>query len=787
MNNSRKIWWAAFILTITAFFIWLFLPMNFADTPKAYVLYDAEAVLLDASIAEDGQWRLPMPDTMELPEKYLQCLLYFEDKRFYKHRGVDWISMSRAALQNVKAKSVVSGGSTITMQVIRLTGQPGNRTFIMKVKEICMAQKLEIQKSKSEILNLYAQYAPYGGNVVGIQAASHRYFGRSPDNLTWAESALLAILPNAPSSIHLNKNRIMLFGKRNRLLKRMYVDGIIPEQAYFLAIEEEIPEELRAFPHETTHLLMRLKRNHPEQYIFYSHIDAHIQKNAKDITERHWRELRENGIHNAACIIADTRTGAVIAYVGNTGLFTDYGKDAYVDIATAKRSTGSVLKPFLYAHMLSKGEILPHTLLADYPTRYGNFSPQNFSMDYDGAVPASQALIRSLNVPSVNMLQKHGVPVFLSDLQSMGIRSINKPASHYGLSLILGGAEASLDELCAAYADMGRRLIHYTEYNALYFESDIHPLLYLKNECIAPILPKTESRLSASSIWFTLEALKELSRPNIEGEWEFFSSSQNIAWKTGTSYGFRDAWAIGLTPDFTVAVWVGNADGEGRPGLVGVQAAAPILFDLFDALPAYDKWFDCPWDDMIQMPVCSRSGYLSADFCEDSDSVWIPASAYYFPQCPYHQLVHLDKERKYRVNLSCYPKADMQEASAFVLPPTMEWYYRQKNPWYKGVPPFHPDCVSMPEKTMQIIYPDDMMRIFLPTDLDGKQKKIVFEAVHQMQDAKIYWHLDDEYLATTVSHHQIALRPEIGKHVISLVDDEGNKIASRFEIINKRK
>jgi len=760
--------------------------MNFDESPKAYVLYDANGELLDAAIAEDGQWRLPLADTMELPEKYLQCLLLFEDKRFYKHHGVDWISMSRAAIQNVKAKKVVSGGSTISMQVIRLTRKPESRNLFQKAIEIVLAQKLEIRKSKTEILNLYAQHAPYGGNVVGIQSAAHRYFGRSVENLTWAESALLAVLPNAPSSIHLNKNRRMLFEKRNRLLKRMYEDGILSEQTYFLAIEEEIPEQLRAFPHETTHLLMRLKAQYPEQYIFHTHLNANIQKNAKAITERHSHELQKNGIHNAACIIADTRTGAVKAYVGNTGLFADYGQDAFVDVAAAKRSTGSILKPFLYAHMLSKGEILPHTLLADYPTRYGNFSPQNFTMDYDGAVPASQALIRSLNVPSVNMLQKHSVPVFLSDLQLMGISSIDKPASHYGLSLILGGAEASLDELCAAYAAMGRRLMHYTEHNARYFENDMHPLFFLMTDSISPVLPKANSRLTASGIWFTLEALKSVKRPTQQGEWEYFSSSQAIAWKTGTSYGFRDAWAIGITPDYTVAVWVGNADGEGRPGLVGIEAAAPLLFDLFEHLPAYDKWFDCPWDDMIEMPVCPQSGYLSNDFCEDADSSWIPASAYYFPQCPYHQLVHLDKTGQYRVNRSCYEKTDMQETSAFVLPPAMEWFYRKKNPWYRGAPKYHPDCHASAERPMQIIYPDDQMRIYVPTDLDGEQKKIVFEAVHQHPEAKIHWHLDDAYLATTISNHQIAVQPEIGKHILSLIDEKGNQVVRRFEILNKR-
>lgn len=784
--RKKQITGILILLGLIPFVWWVMTPIKFVNTPKSAVVYDSNGKLIDALVATDGQWRLPMSDTFAIPEKYKTCLLHFEDKRFYQHRGVDWMSMIRASIQNVKAKSVVSGGSTISMQLIRITRPAGDRNMSRKITEMFLAQKLEVQKSKEDILRLYAANAPYGGNVVGLQAASQRYFGREPEDLTWAESALLAVLPNAPSSIHLNKNRIMLKAKRDRLLRRLYDDQLLNDWEYELAIEEEIPDELRAFPHEATHLLMRLRQEHPKQSLFETHVEVETQKMATEILEQHAKTLRKNGIHNSACIIADTRTGAVKAYVGNTGLFSDEGQDAFVDIATAKRSTGSILKPFLYAHMLSKAELLPNTLVKDVPSRFGNFSPQNFNLGYDGAVPASQVIVRSLNVPSVNMLQVHGVPVFLDDLHQMGIQSINQHANHYGLSLILGGAEARLDELCAAYASMGRRLSHYTESNAMYYSSDFHDLQFLIHDSVKQTVPMSEARLTAAGIWFAFEAMKELQRPSELGNWEYFSSSQPIAWKTGTSYGFRDAWAIGVTPDYTIAVWVGNAEGDGRPGLIGLKTAAPIMFDLFNRLPALTKWFDCPWDDMIQMPVCEKSGYLASAFCDDADTTWIPASAYYSPQCPYHQRVHLDETGEYRVNLSCYPEEKMQHENAFVLPPAMEWYYRQKNPWYHGAPAMHPDCSSSSGNTMEILYPDDQMRIYLPVDLNGKRQALVFEAAHQNPDAMLYWHVDDEFVATTKMHHQLAYRPETGKHLLSIVDQDGNKIVHRFEILDHR-
>jgi penicillin-binding protein 1C len=584
----------------------------------------------------------------------------------------------------------------------------------------------------------------------------------------------------------MNKNREMLKSKRDRLLHKLLVNNVIDKMEYELAMEEEIPEELRAFPHKATHLLMRLKKKHPLTHEFVTNLDSDIQKSTFKIADRHYKELRKNGINNVAIIVAETQSGKVKAYIGNTGIFDKNGESAFVDIPSSSRSTGSILKPFLYSNMLSRGEILPNSLVPDIPTRFGNFSPENYNLEYEGAVPSSSAIARSLNVPAVHMLRTHGIDVFLNDLHQLGIKSINRSASNYGLSLILGGAEARLDELTAAYASMGRRLIHYQTFNGKYFESDVHPLSFLPRDTFPISTQLNEAQLSAAGIWHCFEAMKTLKRPNNQGNWEYFNSDQAIAWKTGTSYGFRDAWAIGVTPDYVVGVWVGNADGEGRPGLIGLLAAAPILFDVFENLPAYKQWFSEPWDDMVKMPICKESGYIASENCNNIDSVWIPKAGYNFKQCPYHKLYHLDSTGEFQVNASCYPTSEMKHISIFVLPPVMEWYYKQSHPWYKGLPPTSPNCTFSQNKIMQFIYPDDNMKIYLPIDLNGIKQKVLFEAAHQNSKAQIFWHIDEEYITTTQGHHQISALPKVGKHTLTILDEEGNKLTHRFEIISER-
>ncbi len=783
-KHHRILIWLA--VPFIALFIWLLLPVKTLKKEWSSVLYDKDNVLLAATVAKDGQWRLPMQEYDTIPEKYKTCLLEFEDKRFMYHHGVDHFSLARAFMQNIKAGKIVSGGSTISMQVIRLSRGAKDRNVANKLLEMMLASKLELRHSKGEILKIYTELAPYGGNVIGMKAAAWRYFARSPSDLTWAEAALLAVLPNSPASIHINKNREVLKAKRNRLLKRLYDKGHFSRETYTLAIEEEIPDKLQAFPNQNIHLLHKLKRKHPEQHVFYTHINAHYQQQAHITLDRYYKEFRKNDIHNAGAIIAETKTGNVVAYIGNTGIFDKGGRSVYVDMCAAKRSSGSILKPFLYACMLSKGEIMPHSLVPDYPVRFGSYSPHNFNLQHDGAVPASRCIVRSLNVPAVNLLKQHGIAVFIEDLNSIGLTTVSRSADNYGLSLILGSAESRLDELCAAYASMGRRLLHFQDFNARYSPLDMHPLLYLQHneKPITGFNYSDNARMDAAGIWYAFEAMKDLKRPDEKGNWKYFNSEQAVAWKTGTSYGFRDAWAVGVTPDYTIGVWVGNASGEGRPDLIGIKTAAPVLFDLFDMLPAYEEWFKKPYDAMVKMPVCRQSGYLANPHCNKVDSLWIPKAAYHFPPCPYHTLVHLNENETHQVSASCYPLEKMKHKSLFILPPAMEWYYRKSHPEYIGMLPWYPGCKAQnQDNVMQILYPDDMSEIYLPVDLDGEKQKVVFKAAHQHSDATIYWYVDEEYITSTTHRHQIAIIPEPGKHHLILTDDQGNRIAHRFFIL----
>ena len=445
------------ILCILAFLVtgYIFcLPRHLFHVPYSTVVTDRNEELLGARIASDGQWRFPPRNTT--PEKIKECLITFEDKHFYHHWGVNPFAIGRAFYQNVKNKRIVSGGSTLTMQTIRLARNE-SRTFREKLIEMIWATRLEFRASKEEILSMYISHAPFGGNVVGLDAAAWRYFGHSADDLSWAESAMLAVLPNAPAMIHLSKGRKTLLDKRNRLLKQLLEKKTIDSSTYELAISEPLPDEPHALPHIAPYLVSRFYQERNGEYS-RSTINKGIQTQVEDLAERWSNEFGRSDIRNLAILVIDIPSNQVVAYCGNVHFDRKQGGNQ-VDVIQAPRSTGSILKPFLYYAMLQEGSLLPDMLLLDVPVNINGFTPQNFSMQFEGAVPASEALARSLNIPAVTMLQRYGVPKFHSFLQQIGLKTINRSSSHYGLSLILGGAEATLWDVTNAYAMMGRSLL----------------------------------------------------------------------------------------------------------------------------------------------------------------------------------------------------------------------------------------------------------------------------------------------------------------------------------------
>jgi len=763
------------------------LPYPLFDDPVSQVVEDVHFELLSARIAADGQWRFPEPDS--IPEVYVQSLIEFEDQNFFHHQGVDPFALLRAVFQNLSHGRIVSGGSTISMQVIRMAKGNPARSIPQKMMEAILSTRLEFGYSKARILRFYAANAPFGGNVVGIEAAAWRYFGKSPALLSWAEGALLAVLPNSPALIHPGRNRTALLNKRNKLLDRLATKGIIDKTTCELAKSEELPEAPHPLPRLAPHLLDRVASEKGHLRI-RSSIQLGLQERVMDLAQRHQQLLKFSQIHNLAILVADVRSGEVLAYVGNAPLAgAEHGEQ--VDVITAPRSSGSILKPFLYGLALEDGLILPHSLLADVPMNINGYRPENFQEGYDGLVPASEALARSLNIPFVDLLRQYDYDRFHFQLKKLGMSTLTQAPGHYGLSLILGGAETKLWDLCGMYSSMARVLGHFPRYSGRYDPSDYRALSYLPLP--AQVVPKLRDLsinpevLSAGCIWAAFEAMQEVQRPGAEGEWQQFSTSRRVAWKTGTSFGFRDAWAIGVTPEYVVGVWAGNADGEGRPGLVGTLAAAPVLFEAFGLLPP-TSWFDTPYDDLTKVETCRETGFRAGQHCP-IDTSRVPKKALNSPVCRFHQLIHLDQTEAYQVNAQCYLPNKIIHRPWLVLPPLEEFYYRQRHPEYAVLPPFHPDCQSVvgnEASPMQLIYPRHVSRIFVPVDLDGRKSKTIFQVAHRRADAKIHWHIDQDFVGTTQTFHQFALEPPAGKHTLTLVDENGYRLEQRFEIILKQ-
>lgn len=795
---SKRHKWKIFLLVIIPLgflsFSRIFLPRPLFNNPVCLVIEDRNGKLIGAKIAGDGQWRFPFDSNV--PEKFQKASICYEDKRFSSHFGVDFFALARAIRQNIRSGKIVSGGSTITMQVTRLSRQKSRNVF-QKALEILLSFYIELVYSKQEIFAIYAGHAPFGGNVVGLEAAAWRYFGKEPEDLSWGEAAALAVLPNSPSLVHPGRNRKTLLSKRDLLLDKMLIQNIIDAETCQMAKLESLPAKPLALPNYAPQLLNRIyfekfRKQECDESKFRTTIDLTLQKQVLDIIQRNRERWTANSINNAAAMVLNVETGDVLAYVGNTyrGLNDENNND--VDIIVAPRSPGSTLKPLLYTAMLSDGLILPTSLVADIPTQIAGYSPKNFNLEYDGAVSARKALSRSLNVPAIRMLRTYGVERFHLMLQRMGMSTINKPASHYGLSLILGGGETSLWELSGTYASMARMLNHYTEYSSRYDPSDWRMPKYIKTDSSDKNLQKDIRKLDeqffigAGSIWSAFEAMEDLMRPGEEALWKEFNISQKIAWKTGTSFGYRDAWSLGCTPKYTIAVWVGNADGEGRPGLTGISAAAPVMFDILSLLPSSD-WFPMPYDDMERIVVCRESGYRALEICTEKDSLWIPKQGLKTGACPYHQMVHLDAKGEWRVNSECESISNMIHKAWFVLPPAMEWYYKDKNHNYKSLPKYRSDCAetSGEDDVMELIYPKLLTKIYVPIEIDGNPGMTIFEVAHRNSSTIIYWHLDEEYIGQTRGFHQMALNPLVGKHVLSLVDENGGRLTQIFEIIGK--
>ena len=772
-----KLKYIGYCCLVLAFVLWYFcLPKTLFDKPTATVVVSSAGDLLGARIAADGQWRFPQVDSV--PYRFETALLQFEDAHFYRHPGFNPVSMGKALWANLTSDHQ-RGGSTLTQQVIRLSRDNPGRTYLEKLIELVKATRLEARYPKAEILKLYASNAPFGGNVVGLESAAWRYFGIPAQQLSWGQAAALAVLPNAPALVFPGKNEPVFRKKRDRLLLKLKDEGFLDETTYKLALDENLPGKPRELPDYAPHFTERMAREHTGKYLT-STLNFSLQNRTNSIAAEAHNQLRQNQIHNLAILVLDVNTREVLSYVGNAPTTREHAN--YVDLVTSNRSTGSTLKPFLYSALLSAGELLPNTLVADVPTSINGYSPQNFDKTHHGAVPASQALAQSLNVPAVNLLRDYGLKRFYNNLHQLQFKSINRSADDYGLSLILGGAESNLWQLTNAYAGMAATLNFFNRTSSEYPAHAYHAPVYLKNKTYD--LGDKQQRpefFDAGAIYQTLQTLRDVNRPEGSENWQFFSDAQPLAWKTGTSYGFKDAWAVGVTPQYAIGVWVGNADGEGRPGITGIQAAAPILFEVLDLLPA-SGWFEMPYDALVEAEICVQSGKLSGLYCPNPQLQWIPKKGTRTEACNFHQQIFMNAARTFRVNAACYPLGKLVSQPWFSLPPLWEYYYAPQHPEYQPLPQFLPGCFRESENLMALIYPKKGETLLIPKDFDGKEQEVVFKLAHRSPENAVYWYIDNRYVAKTQNIHELSLALTPGTYTLTVTDATGVSISQEVTV-----
>lgn len=763
---------AGFLATLI---IWtLGFSVSLPEDPSSLLLEAEDGTLLGARIAADGQWRFP-PAATGIPDKIATCVVHFEDAWFRYHPGINPVSMIKAARQNLEAGKVVRGGSTLPMQVIRLSRKGKARTYGEKLVEAHAALQLVFHFDRMAILRRFLTTAPFGGNVVGLDAASWRYFGKPPHSLGWGEAAALAVLPNAPGLIHPGRNRDLLQRKRDRLLDKLHSSGFLDSESRDLAKAEPLPGAPLPLPDLAPELLTTLGKRAGGRLM--TTLDPGLQERVRSMMSRHHERLTGNGIRNMAVLVIDNRSAAVTVYAGNAPGYK--GPGSAVDIIQARRSPGSTLKPLLYGWALHDGLIWPQSWIEDIPTQYGSYRPENFHRDHQGLIPAEKAIAASLNVPMVRLLHRYGIERFLHRLQvSHGLQSLNRTADHYGLPLVLGGGEISLWELTQAYSRLARQLHGETPIASL----ARHDAVVLSNPNatrISPVIPASAELPGNGAVWAMFQAMRLPDRPADAAHWEQFESSRMLAWKTGTSFGFKDAWAIGVTPEFTFGVWVGNADAEPRAALTGLRAAAPLLFDVLDLLPP-TGWFPIPWEDLQENIVCRESGWPAGPHCP-CDTTDQPKAKARPTVCSYHRSVMVDPDGTYRYTAGCDhpPSAEMQDR--LVIPPVEAYFYAPRDPQYRPLPPLHPDC---PEdgslETLQLIYPPHGARLIVPEGLGGERQAIVFTATHPIRNTEVHWHLDGQYLGSTLGNHQRKLLPEPGEHTVTIVDRMGNRVQRRF-------
>jgi len=730
------------------------LPEDRLHKPSATFVYGRDEILIGAYISSDYFWRKPvaLEDISPLLQK---SVLACEDRWFYYHPGVNIVSLISAAIDDIKAGKIVRGGSTITMQVARMM-EPRRRTVIAKAIEILRSFQLELHYSKKELLEIYFNMAPYGGNIEGVGAASHFYFGKRPLELTASQAALLTSIPNSPNVLRPDINAKSGIKVRDRVLGVLRKRGIISEAVYSEALDEEIIPCKIVPSHIAPHFARDLAMNNKGESEIISTLDSRIQNICRGVATKYRDDLLSRGISNAAIVVLKNSSGEVMAMVGSLD-YDDSVHQGQVNGATAPRSPGSALKPFLYAMALDKGLISPNAMLEDLPIYFAGYSPENYDREYRGAVSAGDALRLSLNVPAVSLLSQVGQPDLYRLLRTGGLSTLFRKDYEYGLPIVLGSCEVRLIDLVTLYSAFGRNG-RYIPYQTELYEPT----------------GKTEQIFSPGSTYIVSEILSEVQRPDFPSSWEYSPNIPRVAWKTGTSYGRRDAWSIGYNPEYTVGVWVGNFRGEPSSYLVGADAAAPMLFEIFTTISSGNVgWFDLPSCVSTRL-VCSSSGAPAGEYCASTvEELYIPGISS-VRSCGIHQGILVDSLSGIRLCRFCsggkHPVTRVYEC----WPPKMATWLVKAGRVITPIPEHNPDCTGTYAGDRPVIVsPVDDVVYVIRNHMPLEEQEIKLEASVATGVRSIFWFVDGELCGRVKPGEQLFYLPQAGSHKVICSDDEG--------------
>ena len=742
------------VIIATLLFLSLLIPIKDSDD-YSRILYSSQGSVLRVWLNEREQYQFPLSE--KISDKYKIAVLHFEDKRFNSHFGVDLFAVVRAIKQNFQAKKIKSGASTITMQLARLRN-PSKRTFFAKLKETHFALRIELQKSKDEIFSEYAAIAPFGGNIVGIETAAQRFFGRSAETLTWSEAALLAILPNRPSAINLEKERPRLLERRNNLLKSLSKAGFISGETLNTVLQEPLPKKNSEWRFKTPHYAEAAALLFPDEKILHGTIDDNVQEKLEFIAKDYGKKITQYSDVNISVLAVESTTGKIRGYLGSLDYYDSLAR-GMIDGIRSRRSTGSTLKPFLYALAIERGPYTPSSLIEDIPSYFVGFSPQNSDKKFSGVVPLRDALTLSLNVPAVRVLADLDVENFYYWLKHAGLKGLFRNADDYGLSLILGGGEASLSELVPLYS-------------MLMNDGKQTELKWLENEKEN----KSKQLLQEVTAYHIREILTDVK----------MLKNVPVAWKTGTSYGSRDAWAIGFNEQWTIGVWVGNFKGGSINGLSGANTAAPLLFSLLNDLSDNKKemWRGFPKNsDYENIEVCELSGYRANEFCPSKKIIPLPVNRQKNAKCNFHKRTIISKSTGFEVCSMCWDVNDTMSVVEENYSAAVRSELRKSGREPKAQILHNPNClaqtVTLP---FSVTYPENGARLFLPSEDALSKMGFVALAAHTQRDAELQWFLDGSFLGTSKDSHKMPINIGSGIHRLGIQDSLGRYAEISFTV-----